>query len=128
MPQLSRCLLLLILVGFLTAAQFSRRNSGLVRCHKEIGSSVSSCEGKYCYKMHTPVSDDSTRDGIVKKGCMNAADAQTEVGKCTRRPLEEGGAELMCVCNERDFCNSSTIPSTFLIVLISSCFFLIFLL
>ncbi|KAF1748628.1 hypothetical protein GCK72_025095 [Caenorhabditis remanei] len=108
MSSFLRCFLLLTLVNFLAAAQSSRqRNGGLVRCQKEIGSSVSSCQGKYCYKMHTP--DDTTRDGIVKKGCMNAADAQTEVGKCTRRPLEEGGSELMCVCNERDFCNSSVV-------------------
>ncbi|EGT41588.1 hypothetical protein CAEBREN_25091 [Caenorhabditis brenneri] len=108
MRSLFKCFLLLTTLNFLAAAQSSRqRNSGLVRCHKEIRSSVSSCEGKYCYKMHTP--DDTTADGIVKKGCMNAADAQTEVGKCTRRPLEEGGAELMCVCNERDFCNTAPV-------------------
>ncbi|CAE17736.1 Activin types I and II receptor domain-containing protein [Caenorhabditis elegans] len=110
MASIWRCFLLLTTVSFLANAQSSRqRNNGMVRCNKEIGNSFSSCQGKYCYKMHTP--DDTTVDGIVKKGCMNAADAQTEVGKCTRRPLEEGGAELMCVCNERDFCNSALLQS-----------------
>uniref|UniRef100_A0A1I7URQ7 Activin_recp domain-containing protein n=1 Tax=Caenorhabditis tropicalis TaxID=1561998 RepID=A0A1I7URQ7_9PELO len=119
MSFLLKCILVLTIVNYIAAAQSSRqRNSGLVRCHKEVGSSVSTCEGKYCYKMRTP--DDTTDGGIVKKGCMNAADAQTEVGKCTRRPLEEGESELMCVCNERDFCNSAPAYSLTAVLIIAA--------
>uniref|UniRef100_A0A8R1I6X8 Activin_recp domain-containing protein n=1 Tax=Caenorhabditis japonica TaxID=281687 RepID=A0A8R1I6X8_CAEJA len=110
MGSFLKCIFVLTTAALLAAQRHQRDD--MITCHKEIGELIDTCVGKYCYKMHTP--DDSAGDGIVKKGCMNALDAQTEVGKCTSRPLEEGGAELMCVCRQRNFCNSAL--STFSVI------------
>ncbi|CAD6189085.1 unnamed protein product [Caenorhabditis auriculariae] len=77
------------------------------------------CRGRFCYKM-VALDDDNTN--LIKRGCLNGTDVLSKVGECSERFEKTTGSiihEKICICADRDRCNSVEMDGTHVYVLVS---------